>query len=430
MRWRALVCGVLLGVVPRPVCGQGLNSIGSIHMPAAEAGTGGAVDPLDTRPSLKPYPPGGPEADVHPLKGRVAVVLVHGYGKPYVNFTGFAGAFTWTGFLNAWKKSLPEGSGTEDGPAGPAKLYHYVYRPVRPYPEMAAELADHLVDELLTGPDAARQLVLVAHSAGTLMSRYAAADPRISPKVAGIFTLAGIHHGSVQASLVTAYGLEARPGMTPARLALLDELRGGLGLDPRVHSPDPATRIPCAADATCAVLESIAFDNFDGSISDEDQQRYGMMVNTSLAEFNRDDALASRVYAYHGEITDLGMEAPGRPLLGRIFGRRNQEPTEEAPQPTQEEAERRLLEALNPAWSTADPLVTYGSGFYQGSPEEVAARFGFKNVNHRDILWDHAVQEALVTDLHALLARMTPITVAETGFGPAGGAGGLFGFHP
>lgn len=393
-----LIAYLLFGLSAAPVLSAGLDALSSLSPAEAESLT--PEDPIEVSGPgghLTAHPSEGIGEEERPLEGRVAVVLVHGYGKLYQRLPGVAGALTWTGFVGALEQSQAEGlSATED-----LKLFYYNYRPVKPFPELAAEFADQLVERLLTGPDAARKVILVAHSAGTLMSRYAAADPRIQPRVAGIFTLAGIHRGSVQASLVTARGLEERPGLTPGDLELLEELRGELGVDPRITHPDPAERLPCEDDPTCAVLESIAYDNFDGSITPEDQSRYGMMVNQTLAAFNESDPNLDRIYAYHAFITDLGTELERRPLLGRIFGSRNAEPRQEVP--TQSETERRLLEAIHPGWSTADPLVTWESGIFEDSTTELAGQVRFENINHRDILWDEEVQTQLVSDVLTLV---------------------------
>jgi hypothetical protein len=339
-----------------------------------------------------------------PLGDRIPVVLVHGYSQYYRSALAFAGGYTWRGFRSALgrarRRQAAEGEAAQAVPPGPRlastdtmKVYYYHYRPDAEYPVLAAAFADRLAEGLL-GQLGARKVIFMAHSAGTLMSRYAAADPRIQPRVAGILTLAGVHRGSVQASLVAARDLTRRPRVTAQHARLLEQARRQEGVHPRVAATDPARRIACSDDRSCRVIASLAFDNFDGSITKADRDDFGIIANDALRTFNEKDPNLSRIYAYHGDVTDLGTEVP---TLSRL------NPFQEAkPVPTAEESLRRAVAAVNPAWSNADPVVSRASGTFADSRCELGGCRTFRNVEHVAILTDAQVMDRAVHDLRVL----------------------------
>ncbi len=342
------------------------------------------------------------EGRPRPLGDRVPVVVVHGYSRLYVNLLELAASETWRPF----RAALAEATGRDPASTAAMKVFYYHYRPVEPYPVLARQMAERLRDELLVR-QGARRVVFLAHSAGTLMARYASAEPGFGDRVAGIVTLAGIHRGSVQASLVAARDLDRRPGVTREHLRLLDARRRGNGVDPRVWASDPGERIACRDDPACRVLESLAFDNFDGTITPEDIRDFGMIENTPLRTFNERDPRVGRIYAYHGDVSDLGEEPVPPPLLERVnlFG--NREPAPREMRPTPDERERRAIEAVNPRWRNVDPIVHYASGTFAESHCELGACRTWPDLDHVSILRDPRVMAQVVRDLGTLaeLAR-------------------------
>lgn len=354
------------------------------------------------------------EGRQRPLGDRVPVVVVHGYSRWYVTLLDLAMGRTWSGLRAALGRARQDPALSLDD----VKIYYYGYRPTKPYPELAAEMADRVIPELF-GDDAPaeRKVIFLAHSAGTLMSRYTAADPRLEGRVAGILTLAGIHRGSVQASLVTARNLLRRPGVTREHVALLDSIRRANVVDPRVYAEDPEARIACDDDPSCRVLASLAFDNYDGSIRDQDIRDFGFLANDALRAFHRLDPNVGRIYAFHADVATFGTVEQAAPVGERLggflgFGAGRERPRPQVP--TDEEAERRAIAAIHPAWANADPLVTYQSGTFQDAPCPLGGCRTYRpaapddddtnDVDHKGILSNARVMDEVVRQMLGLAA--------------------------
>jgi hypothetical protein len=342
----------------------------------------------------------------HPLNGRVPVVVLHGYSRYYVKMMNFAGQRTWRSLRSAVKRSrrnVVPGAPPRDS----LKFVFYYYQPTKPYPELATELAERLVEAFALGkPEGPEKILFLAHSAGAILARYASMAPELAPFVGGIVTLAGAHRGSIQASLATAHGLAGHPDVPRTSMEEIQGVRDSAGVDAQVFSTDPAVRLPCDEDPVCAVLASIAYDNYDGAVSESEQEDLGILVNDTLREFNEGAPMASRIIAYHGDVTDLGTR---RRRVRQPIDRGSAVRTSETiVVPTDRELQRRALEAVVPAWANADPVVHFESGTFADSPKPLLAIRTFPNVGHHQIFSDRAVLAGVLEDLEWLAGMPLP----------------------
>ena len=286
-------------------------------------------------------------ADPAPLGDRVPVILIHGYDGSITTLPfDVHRDRTFEKFMRS-----PGYRAIQDR----VKFYRFAYRPFMALEELGSRFAAVLLREF---PDPARPILFVCHSAGGLVTRYAAADPRLRDRVPGIITLATPHHGSVSASILAANGNVSE------RLGCLDALL--MRRSQRGTADTPA-------------LHSLFIDNLDGRLSPAAQAHFNMKVNTALAAFNQRDPNAGKIYAYMGEVHHLW----GRYTLG-IAG----------------ELHRRALGQFDRAWSTADPVVHLTSGIFAGA--HVAAVRVFKGRSHTELKEDPEVLASVLADLRAL----------------------------
>ena len=441
----AAMVGAALGATPGAAFeGDAPDGLGALEalgkLPAglaelARTLTGQAQDPGEGRSRYKLF--GNPDdtdemGNKHPLLDRMPVVVVHGYSRHYSERMLLAGQLTWR-TLRARVRGMRRGGLPGRYPRDGLKFFFYYYQPRKPYPDLAREFADRIAQGFFPeggfpeGVIPPKKIVILAHSAGALLARYAATDPRLKDRVHAIISLAGAHRGSIQASLATAHGLERRPGMTPEMLEALAEVREAAGIDPRVYSEDPSTRVACEDDARCRVVTSLAYDNYDGAISDEMRERFGITVNQPLREFNEVAPLADRIVAFHGDVGDLGTRTRYQRVRERGSAVTYRVPYEE---PTQGEKERQALAAFFPAWSNADPVIHLDSGSFASSPRPLRDRVLVPDMGHTRIFANRAVLDQVL----ALLKEMAAEVKAEEDAAAAGdevqGAPGFQGLVP
>ncbi len=285
--------------------------------------------------------------DTAPLGDRTPVVLIHGF-RPSHTPLPFAPerdkSFAVLRALPAYKKSF-----------GRLKYYRFAYRPWMALPDLAREFTSIVSARFASK---SRPMVIVAHSMGGLVARYAVADPRLAGRIAGIITLASPHHGSVAAS-----GMEAN-----ANIAERIGQRNLLVLrQAHKYYPDSPG------------MRSLRFDNFDGSIDREAQTRFAMTPNTELARFNAVAASPVPLIVYAAEATNLW--GWGHWAI-------------------EWELERRALAAFHPSWSTADPIVHQPSASFAGGA--VAETRAVGNRSHASILIDPRLLYSVLKDVAAL----------------------------
>lgn len=247
------------------------------------------------------------------------------------------------------------------------ELHEFHWRPWAALPAQGAALAEAL---------AARPglpLVLVGHSAGGLISRYAAADPRLADRVVGIVTLATPHWGSGMASILFA-GKGARRRLGWARYALLARGRG--------------------AEPDTPALRSLAAVDHASRLSHLPLEAWGVRLNPELAAFNEADPNIGKIIAYQGRVTRLWTRGRGG---------------------LEAEARRRILGAFCRVWADADPLVDLASGSFAGRP--VAARRLLPGLEHGEIV-RHPVALGLLCEDLAALARAARAAVHRAGAPP------------
>ncbi|MBI3890088.1 MAG: alpha/beta hydrolase [Candidatus Wallbacteria bacterium] len=308
--------------------------------PASRVGTPGAESEAEL--ALVPDP-----QDLEPLGDRTVVILAHGYSGSDVapafdpqRDTTFSKLAEMPAYRALWPR---------------AKFYRLAYRPGPSYPELAKAAASLIAGTFPRLQFHRNRFVFVGHSAGGLLGRLVAADPRFWGRVAGIVTVATPHHGSVTSSLLQANALVGR------RIGLLNTL-----LLRHYQGTEPDT----------AGMRSLAFDDFDGSIGAEAIALYGMPVNLWLRAFNVVDPHVSRIVAYQGV---------NRNLWGR--GQFH----------VAAELQRRALEKFHPSWGSADPIVHLPSGTFAG--KELAAVHLVPGRSHSELMADPAVLTSVLHDV-------------------------------
>lgn len=235
------------------------------------------------------------------------------------------------------------------------KFYYFSYRPWADYREMGVGMATEIKKVLATAP-AGIPFLLVGRSGGAIPTRYAAADPELEPRVLGLITLCGAMRGSVGAALLHANGKVAERIGVPYWLLLK--------MTQRTYPFSP-------------MLDSLTFDNFDGTIGQVGLEKYGLMQNSALGAFNAASRDASKLIAYMGDVKSL-------------WGWGDYKVTDEI--------YRRTLAAYDPSWGSADPLVHKPSGTLQGEPvREIRL---LPNRHHSEVLSDPALMKLIVADLY------------------------------
>jgi hypothetical protein len=314
------------------------------------------------RPASLPYPPAPADGadvllwadplDPAPLGERTPLVMTHGFRADHQEGSlvpsgnpEFARLRTHPGYRRLFARYKP---------------YLFSYRPWRSYPDLGGDLADLLHARFLAGAPAGRSLVLLGVSGGALPTRYAAADPRVSPHVAAILTLAGANRGSAASSVVSA---NARIKQRIGRLGwfLLKKARGDMPVG------------PC--------LRSLSSDNADGAISARLRDEAGLLTNPELRAFNEADPNLGKLICYFGRRRLLLR------MRSRMFGIDNQ-------------LHRGILKKISRAWRTADPLVTEASALLPDLP--VGARRVIRGVDHYRIATSRKVLAAVFEDLEVV----------------------------
>lgn len=268
--------------------------------------------------------------DPRPVGPRTPVVLVHGFDTDHTPLP-FCPRRN-----DHWDPFLASAAAARHRQSFAFFVFHY--RPYAALEDVGASLAARLRDELLPGLDDDRPLVFCAISAGAQVSRFAAAEPDLVPRTRAVLTLNGAHRGVPLVSLL--YG-NPRLGRRIGRV-LSYLLRQGRG-----------TRVLCPG------LRSLAFDNFDGSISEACEAESEVLINHRLREFNaRDPNLA--------KVTALQARA-GRFLRGGRF-------------PFENQLRRIMLRRYHQNWGDVDPLVHLDSGLLRGA--RIAGRRILEGLDH------------------------------------------------
>lgn len=282
---------------------------------------GGAFAPLEERDTFFYPEPMDPE----PLGDRMPAILVHGFETPdsHKPFDPYRNRHWDQMRTDPYYKHLFRR----------IKFYIFTYRPYRALPELAAELREALHAEVLPEMPAHRKMFFFGISAGALVSRYAASDPEITPRVSYIFSMNGANRGSVLASLATAKpSIKKKVGWVLGWM--LSKKTKGVKLTPGI--------------------KSLAFDNYDGSVDETTEKEHGILVNHSLRHFNATDPNRHKVICYFGR--------PG-------WRKRNSLPLTKA-----------ILKKIHPSWTTVDPIIHNQSGLFLGAP--LIGRRLFEKTDH------------------------------------------------
>ena len=235
------------------------------------------------------------------------------------------------------------------------KYYYFTYRPWASYVDVGAGMAAEIKKVLATAP-ANTPCIIIGRSGGALPARYAANDPEINARLLGEITLDGAMRGSVGSSLLHSNGKVAKKIGVPAYL-LLKYTQSSYPFSP--------------------MLDSLTFDNFDGTIGADGVNTMGLMENTALRAFNESAKDCDRLVSYMGHVTNL-------------WGWGDYH--------VKDEIYRRTLAAYDKTWGTADPLVHLPSGSLQG--RQLRELKILPGRHHSEILTDPALMRMFLLDLY------------------------------
>lgn len=289
-----------------------------------------------TQPAILEPDPRDPE----PLGARSPVILIHGKDDPDPN----------SAYKTEIWKALRDDS-TYPSLFRSYKFYIYRYPTYHATRESGRILKETIAEVIGLDAIAERSMVIIAHSQGGLVARWAMNTDGFGEKVRLLVTGTTPHHGSGAGSLVYANGaISAKVGWfwsTILRFAQSNE-------------PDNPG------------LRSLGWDNFDGAISAEDQEVRGVFVNEELRWLNTHDAYADRLICVMGDVNGLIGHGPYALIYEFI---------------------RRGLATYHAPWGSSDPVVSLASGTCAGSA--IQDRVTFPGRDHDQLLRDPEVADYL-----------------------------------
>ena len=287
-------------------------------------------------------------ADTDPeLDDRDLVVVVHGFGNDYLELSENIHP-TWAGLRFALGAEMITGDDYFDD----RKIVYYQYLPTRSFDELGAEFASVIQDNF---PGASP--IVVAHSAGALLARHA--SRHLSLKA--VIGIAPADHGVQAASFMAA---------TQDLSDLLGE--------------DHAATIEAARDrfeVSDEVLTSLAWDNSDGVLKEEDASTYGIPVGEyPEMNYNR--------YAHYGVVERF------RPDVIQLINDGFEDGAVE-----RDAAEFAALASYDEAWTGNDGVLAPS----EGAGEDTETLRYYDDVRHAEMLFNPAVLQAVVEDINSAI---------------------------
>jgi pimeloyl-ACP methyl ester carboxylesterase len=272
------------------------------------------------KPGLRPEP-----EDTSPLGKRFPVVISHGllWDSPHLRLSGITSPL----FFNAIR-----GHKLARKLRDRVKWYSFEYPSWR-HPRWAGETLAAEVRSLLDREQASSQTVLVAHSMGGLVQRYAMNTGDFAGLVRASLSAGSPHRGTLINSLAASTA-DLRPLMTPGDLVLLRQGFGNL-------MPD------------CPGFRGIFYDNADGAFDRAGFGQFELQSNPELARFNAEDPHLDKVVCFAGDCPRLGLWLVNP-----------------------KERIRRVQERYFPGFANADPFVPLQSASLAGTTARSEVRAG------------------------------------------------------
>lgn len=292
------------------------------------------------------------------LGERGLVVVIHGFGNDYLELSEGIHP-TWAGLRFALGASgLADGDLFED-----RKIVYYQYLPTRPFDVLGSELAAVLQENF---PGAAP--VLVAHSAGALLARHASRHLSVKAVVG----IAPADHGAQAASFMAAS----------------EDLTGLIGAEHAATIAAARERFEVSDE----VLASLAWDNSDGVLKEEDAATYGIPVGDY-------PAMNYARFAHYGVVERF------RPDVIQLINDGFEEGAVE-----RDAAEFAALASYDEAWTGNDGVLAPA----EGSGEDTETLRYYADVRHAEMLFNPLVLQAVVRDIDAALG-LDPSELSDEG---------------
>lgn len=272
--------------------------------------------------------------DPAPLGDRKPVVLIHGLSSKDLSGEHDPAK------LNIWNTLRGQEDYASLFPR--YKFYLYRYPTFRHVKENGVSLVQLLEQHVGVTALRERRVILIGHSMGGLVMRWALNHQGFGQYVSHAITGATPHHGAGGASLIYAnWRIREKVGLfwaTVIRFA-------------KCFQPDSPG------------LRSLAWDNFDGAIPPGEASRYGLLVNHELRSLNSSDPWLGKYTTLMGNVTSLAR--PGD-LVHRGY-----------------DLVRQGQGAYAETFGTSDPLVPLSSGTLEGdSRHEILT---YENFDHGEI---------------------------------------------
>lgn len=216
--------------------------------------------------------------DTRPLGNRTPVIASHGllWDSPHLRLSGMVAPL----FINALKRHP-----TARKLRNEIKWYAFDY-PAWRHPSDNGSALARQARAMLEREAAVQPAVMVGHSMGGLVQRYALNHRNFGDDVKVSISAGTPHHGAFIMSLA-ATTCDLRQYMSAVDVALIRQGFGNL-------MPD------------CPGARGLWWDNFDGAFNRDTWKCYEFPVNPELARFNRDDAYLSKLLCMAGDCPKLG----------------------------------------------------------------------------------------------------------------------------
>jgi hypothetical protein len=289
---------------------------------------------------------------------RIPVFLIHGFMKDDLKHE--RRIHTVFSFLhNIWVKQVNRKKDPFEG----VFPVHYRYRPDRSYKEIGEDFAHNVKETFGEVP-----CIILAHSAGAMVARYAGAA---GLPIVAVVGLSPAHGGSPGASMMYANRKILEDGRVNA-----DQFRVIQKTLREIGVPDI-----CARD--------LAWDNVDGGFTKDEIARYGLVVSGPHPPFAYDR------YDHYGFLDRYVAPFAGFDFLSNSKGKKK----------TDRELEWEMMGRFNKVWAHSDGVVIPYPKTKADGDHKVVVHLT-KGIGHREMFIDREVLELAWSEVQSISRKL------------------------